>query len=159
MKFRYKEIRIRMQSGASEVAKRVPEWEVPVIQAIHPEITEIRDTCHEMAGPVSVSREYDRLREAYGAERAEGGTKGIPYVEAVYGQHAAGHNALKQAMLTARLPESTEITPEDASPELRQDVLAAISESADTADLIGQDEDVGTFAAAQVEAGGDSLIA
>jgi hypothetical protein len=154
MKFRYKEIRIRMGGGTSEVSKRVPEWEVPVIQALHVEVTEVRDTCHDTEETPSVSGEFGRLREAYGAERVEGGTKGLPYVEAIYGQHGAGLAALRRAMEGARLPLDTPVTPDDASPELRQDVLEAISE-ADT-DKIAE---LGSPLPAQAEPEREALLA
>jgi hypothetical protein len=141
MKLRYKKIEVRMQQGASIVQIDVPEWTVPVIQAIHPEVTEISDVVVDMPTP-SVSREMNRMKVTYGAEREEGGFTGIAYVEAVYGQNALGLAALKRAMQAAVLPDSTPVTPQALSPVLRQDLLQAISDtSSEVSDLIGADAD------------------
>jgi hypothetical protein len=137
MKFRYKKIKIRMQQGASELEKIVPEWEVPIVQAVHPEVSEVSDVVVESAA-LSVSEEYQRLQNAYGAEREEGGLTGMAYIEAVYGQHGAGQQALKRAMQGAILPASAEVTPLEGSPALRQDLLLAIGDNnSDALDLIG----------------------
>jgi|GEM_PF-4091951 len=147
MKLRYKEIEVRMQQGASILRLRVPEWEVPIIMAIHPEVTEIRD-CVEQRDAPSVSKEMDRLKLAYGAEREEGGITGLTYVEAVYGQHGIGLQSLKRAMQGAVLPATTAATPYDLSPELRQDLLQSLGDDLEITDLIGETvEDDDTIAA------------
>ena len=137
MKLRYKKVKIRMQQGASELEKIVPEWEVPIIQAIHPEVSEVSDVVVESAAP-SVSEEYQRLQNAYGAEREEGGLTGMAYIESVYGQHAAGLQALRRAMQAAVLPANAVVTPFEGSPALRQDLLAALGDNSDATDLIGE---------------------
>lgn len=145
MKIRYKDISIRMQSGASVAVRRVPIWEVPIIQAIHPEVTELNDACLEVER-LSVSEEFARLSTAYGAEREEGGMTGVSYCEAVYGSHGIGQQALRIAMQSAVLPADTAVTPNEASPELRQDLLDAISDvPAGAADLIGEANAGSTF--------------
>lgn len=139
MKLRYKKIEVRMQAGASIAQIDVPEWVVPVIQAIHPEVTEISDVVVDMPTP-SVSREMNRMKVTYGSEREEGGFTGIAYAEAVYGQHAIGLAALRKAMQAAVLPNSTPVTPTMLSPVLRQDLLQALSDtSEEVSDLIGVD--------------------
>lgn len=141
MKLSYKEIEIRMQQGAAICRIQVPAWEVPILESMHDEITPIRDICQDREAP-SVSVEMQRLTKAYGAERKEGGFTGVPYVEAVYGTLGIGLANLKQAMQASVLPASTPVTPHDLPPNLRQDVLQAISESDDTiADLIGETDD------------------
>lgn len=150
MKIRYKKVEIRMQQGASILQLEVPEWELPVLQAIHPEITELKDTVHDRVPVPSVSGEMSRLIAAYGAEREEGGITGVAYAEAVYGSHGAGLAALKLVMQGAVLPASTPVTPPELSPSIRQDLLQAISEtSGETSDLLGEvaDEDGLTEAA------------
>lgn len=141
MKLRYKKIEIRLQSGAAIVQRTIPEWEVPVLQAIHNETTELSDVVVDREAP-SVAAEYSRLQLAYGAERQEGGITGVSFVEAVYGQHAIGMNALKRAMQGAVLPRETPVTPTDISPTLRQDLLQALSETpSEINDLIGETDD------------------
>lgn len=139
MKIQYKKIEVRMQSGASIVQIDVPGWAVPIIQAIHPEVTEIKDIVVDR-DPPSVSREMQRLKTTYGAEREEGGFTGVAYVEAVYGQHAIGMNALKRAMQACVLPAATPVTPTELSPEIRQDLLQSLSDvPQEVNDLIGEE--------------------
>jgi hypothetical protein len=141
MKLKYQEIEIRMQQGASMVKLRVPAWETPVLQSMHEEVTILRDVCEERDAP-SVSAEMGRLKVAYGAERKEGGFTGIPYVEGVYGQNQAGVQALKQAMQSCVMPKDSIVTPYALPPELRQDLLQALSEGGDElSDLIGENAD------------------
>ncbi len=140
MKIRYQEIEVRMHSGNAIVRITVPEWEVPVVQAIHPEVSVIRDVVREREAP-SVSSEMTRLQAAYGAERQEGGFTGVTFAESVYGQHAVGTNALKRAMQGAVLPASTPVTLPDASPTLRQDLLQSLTDTpSEVSDLIGEGE-------------------
>jgi hypothetical protein len=118
----------------------VPAWELAVLQAIHEEVTVLRDVTVER-DPPSVAGEFNRLLARYGAERKEGGFTGIPYVESVFGQHAIGRNALKDVMQGSVLLSSTPVTPTDPAPVLRQDLLKALTEtSSDITDLIGSDE-------------------
>ncbi len=141
MKFRFKKIEVRLQSGAAVVPLTVAEWELPIIQAIHNEVTELSDVVVDRE-PMSVSGEYNRLSLCYGSERQEGGITGVSYVESVYGQHAIGQQALKRAMEGARLPSNTPVTMPDASPQLRQDLLQALSGTdAEVSDLIGDVSD------------------
>lgn len=141
MKIKYQELEIRMQSGASSVRKSVPLWEVPVLQAIHDEIQIIRDIVVEQ-DPPSVSGEMGRLINAYGAEREEGGITGIAYAESVYGKHAIGLESLRNVMQRSVLPRSTPVTPIEASPQIRQDLLRSLYDvDSSSSDLIGEIEE------------------
>lgn len=137
MKLRFKQIEVRMGQGVSIIRINVPEWEVPIVQSIHGETTEIKDIVEDREA-ISVSSEFSRLQLAYGAERKEGGITGIPYVEAVYGQGGIGITRLRQAILAARLPSDTPVTPPEMSPELRQDLIRELTDTpGGISDLIG----------------------
>ncbi|MDE2098508.1 MAG: hypothetical protein KGL39_14740 [Patescibacteria group bacterium] len=137
MKMRYKLVEVRMQQGASILRKRVPAWEVPVLQAVHPETTEIEDIVHEVPS-LSVSSEMARLQLAYGGEQKDGKFTGIPYADSVYGQNAVGLRALRAAIQESVLPADTAVTPDDLSPPIRSDLIVPLEgESADASDLIG----------------------
>lgn len=141
MKFKRVEVRIRMRDGATVIQRRVPAWEVPVLEAVHPETSVVNGDLvgeSEDGKPLSVQSEVDRLTASYGYERDTNGTAGGTYFAAAYGAAGAGYQALKRAMQNAVLPDDAEVTPEYSSPELRGDVLAAITDApANVADLIG----------------------
>lgn len=135
MKLKYTRVKITMERVQAAVTKSVPAWEVPVIQAIHPDTEIVKDIVIDTKPP-SVADEYERLSQAYGAERLEGGTAGPPYIEGVYGKGALGVAELKRAMQSCVLPKSTPVTPPEAPPQLRKDLLQALS-SDSVDDLIG----------------------
>lgn len=126
MKLSYKEVRVRMRDGASVITKSVPAWEVPILQAVWPETQEIRDIVVESHRTLTAAGEFDRLTRVYGAERDEGGKQGLPIVAAVYGQHGMGLAALKAAMQSSVLDESTPVTPPPVPPQLDGALVAAI---------------------------------
>lgn len=134
MKIRYQEIEVHMERSESRVTITVPEWEVPIVQAVHPDTQVKRNVCFDVP-TLSVSAEYGRLADAYGAEREEGGKVGGPYIATVYGDKSQGIAALKKAMQGAVLPASTPVTPLEYSPPLNQDLLDSLEGGAD--DLIG----------------------
>lgn len=141
MKMRYKEVNVRFAQGTSEVRKIIPEWEVPVLMAVNEEITEIRDFVVDREPP-SVSVEMERLKKVYGEDKNEKGEfTGVPVAVAVYGQHAIGTRALKEAMQSTVLPNKTPVTPYDVSPPMRQDLLQALTDTpSEISDLIGADD-------------------
>lgn len=137
MKLLYKEIAISMERMMSKTTKRVPAWEVPMIESMHI-VENATDVVFNREEPLSVTEEYDRLRAAYGAEREEDGSIGSPLVERVYGVGAVGIAALKRAMQASVLPKDSAVTPDVASPRIRADLLKALQES-DVSDLIGEE--------------------
>lgn len=127
MKLIYKEIRIRMRDGACILTKQVPAWELPVLQAVWGDgVTELRDIIVEIVKPPTSQGEFDRLARVYSFERDEGGSKGMPFVEAVYGQHGAGVGRLKAAMLASIADQSAVVTPREAPPVLNSELAEAI---------------------------------
>lgn len=152
MKILFKEVRIRMRDGASIITKRVPSWEVPVLQAVWPETQELRDTVGERES-VSVSGEFGRLMAVYGSESNEGGERGLPHVAAVYGQHGAGQAALRAAIQAAVLPENTPVTPRDTPPTINSDLYEAIKSDV----ALGLEEER-VAANARVAAAAESLL-
>ena len=87
--------------------------------------------------------EMERLKKVYGEDKNEKGEfTGVPVAVAVYGQHAIGIRALKEAMQSTVLPNKTPVTPYDVSPPMRQDLLQALTDTpSEISDLIGADDD------------------
>lgn len=126
MKLQYKSVRVRMRDGACILTLQIPAWEVPVLQAVHPESTEVGDIVREKKVAPNSNAEHARLVALYGAETTEGGSRGLNYVDAVYGQHAAGLARLREAMQAAVLPAETPVTPPEVAPEISSDLMEAI---------------------------------
>lgn len=133
MKMQFVDVRIEVAQGSSKVAKWVPAWELPLIYGAGFTVEEVRRVCVERP-TISIGGEYERLSNVYDGDRKLGGTT---IVDQVYGTAQLGRARLKEALLEARLPPSTEVTPFDASPELRQDLLEALAGDSD--DLIGDE--------------------
>lgn len=131
MKMSFVDVRVEVAQGSSKVAKWVPAWELPLLHGAGFTVEEVRRVCVERE-PISISAEYDRLSNVYAGDKRLGGQT---IVEQVYGSQQLGRARLKEALLEARLPPTTEVTPFDASPQLRQDLLEALAGDSD--DLIG----------------------
>lgn len=140
MKLQYAEVAIVLKDRANIVHRRVPVWEVPILEALHGDVSVVKEIVEERPTPSS-DAEFDRLSAAYGESVGENGDKGLPFVAAVYGQHGAGRSALRAAMQAAVLPAETEVTPPEQlvlNKALAASLLAEIASGANVAaDLIG----------------------
>lgn len=103
---RYKKVLVQISKVHSQPLE-VPEWEVPVLRAVHvtgdggtDSVTELEDTLKEREAPDATS-EFQRLATKYGRSETEDGAKGLPYVAAVYGQFGVGTKRLGDAINAA----------------------------------------------------------
>lgn len=87
---------IRRNEGAT-IRASFPEWEIPVIQAVHgvDAVTEVGDRLvnRPLPGPED---EFQRLTTRYKRSRKEDGSYDAPYAHMVYGQ--LGVHKLAEAM-------------------------------------------------------------
>lgn len=96
------------------IPQTVAAWEVPLLEAAHENVVVTGDTTIERAAP-EPQDEYRRLETKYGRSENEDGSRGQPYVAAVYG-HANGGGV-------TRLAEAIK--------------AATVAPASDAADLIG----------------------
>jgi hypothetical protein len=97
VKIQFKTIDIR-RSENTTIRKDVPAWEVPVLEAVHGDVTVIDDlSVSSPIGP-NANDEYMRLSNLYKNTKNEDGSQGVPFVAAVYGQFQQGIEALGEAI-------------------------------------------------------------
>lgn len=87
-----------------------PAWELPILEAMHQSATVIGESTTDRDAP-DVQEEYKRLETRYGRTTNEDGSRGLPYVAAVYGQFNVGYSRLGDAIRAA----TVETPPADAS--------------------------------------------
>ena len=96
------------RDSALHIPETVGAWEVPILEAVFPEVEVKREFLITRDAPV-VEDEFARLSNRYGRSENEDGSKGLPFVEAVYGQHGIGHNRLKAAIEAATVSPETNV--------------------------------------------------
>lgn len=142
MKLQYVEAAVVLKDRANIIHRKVPVWEVPVLEAIHNDVSVVREIVVECPTPSS-DAEYDRLLAAYGNIVNEDGTIGQPCVTAVYGSLGEGRRRLRAAMQEAVLPADTEVTPLEQlvlNKALASALLVDVPAGGDVADdLVGGD--------------------
>lgn len=96
MKVKFHTVDIR-RSELSVIRVTVTAWELPILKAVHGNlnVTPISESAL-LAEPPQAEAELERLTGRYGRERREDGSQGVPFAEAVYGQHAAGVMSLQR---------------------------------------------------------------
>lgn len=87
-----------------------PSWELPILEAMHQSATVVGQSTMDRDAP-DVQDEYKRLETRYGRTTNEDGSRGLPYVAAVYGQFNVGYSRLGDAIKAA----TVETPPADAS--------------------------------------------
>lgn len=128
--FKVKYIRANVEvSDAHTQQVCVPEWEIPILTAMHvrreegPEV--IGQEFAMRDAPPDLRSEYSRLEQRYGRTVQENGSKGAPWVAAVYGTLASGN--LKKALDAAvvEVPDAPLLSPElKGGPELPEGAAA-----------------------------------
>lgn len=89
MKIKHSVVDVR-RSEVSTTRVIVPNWEVPILQALHGHgVAVVKEQEVERAAP-DAGGEFERLAARYGMERKKDGSLGDPFVQNVYGQHQAG---------------------------------------------------------------------
>lgn len=105
-----------VRSQMHQIVADFPEWEKPILEAMH-EAVEVLGEVVVNRDPPNPAEEYERLTRRYGRSENEDGSRGIPYVGAVYGQHGPGIAALGRAIKEATV---------DAAPESAEDLVGAV---------------------------------
>jgi hypothetical protein len=146
MKFKYVEALVAMRERTNIVPKIMPEWELPIVEAIHSAdgvemVRKARDVVVDRPAPSSAA-EYSRLASVYGSNK-----EGVLWVAVIYGNDRMGQQALRAAMQSTVLPAETPITPPPVTPELSRDVYEAIKP-----DIVAGLEDERQLAQARVAA-------
>lgn len=97
------------RSELHTVRDTLPLWEVPLLAAIHDDgavqVLEEVIIAHRELPPAK--EEYQRLENRYKRARNDDGSQGLPVVATVYGQHAAGVQALGRAISDATVAEDS----------------------------------------------------
>lgn len=93
------------RSELHTVEETMPLWEVPVVSAVHDEgaVKILEDVILAKYVLPDAKEEMQRLENRYKRARNEDGSQGLPVVATVYGQHAAGLQALKRAIAEAQV--------------------------------------------------------
>jgi hypothetical protein len=96
------------RSELHTASETMPLWEIPLIEAIHEHgIKVIKEVVIAGREPPNPMEEFQRLENRYKRARNEDGSFGLPVVAAVYGQHAAGLQALSRAIEAAKVEEDS----------------------------------------------------
>jgi hypothetical protein len=93
------------------IVEWVPAWELPILEAMHQSVSLIGQSTFDDREPPDVQEEYKRLETRYGRTTNEDGSRGLPFVAAVYGQFNVGYSRLADAIKAAIV----ETPPADAS--------------------------------------------
>lgn len=88
------------RDAALAIPQRVAAWELPLLEAAHPTVEVTAELVFDREPPAAED-EFQRLKTRYGRSENEDGSKGLPYVEAVYGQHGVGVSRLRDAISSA----------------------------------------------------------
>jgi hypothetical protein len=97
---KYTKLRVKT-SELFELEHCVPEWEVPIVQAVHSarDGVTIVDTDILVDRPLpEAADEFTRLVTRYRTTEKEDGSRGIPFVAAVYGEFGIGTRKLAEAI-------------------------------------------------------------
>lgn len=95
------------RSEVTEPVVTVRAWELPLLEAMHPTVEVVSEAPYALTVG-SAADEYRRLVTVYGRTTNEDGSRGLPYVAAVYGQFQLGERALEKAILAATVDEPAE---------------------------------------------------
>lgn len=99
MAIKYVKVKV-IRSELHAVIDSYPEWEIPILEAMHQAVERIGEVVHNVDTP-DAEGEFERLKNRYGRSENEDGSRGIPYVASIYGQHGAGIQALRRAIEAA----------------------------------------------------------
>ena len=102
------ELKIRRKELA-EFVETFAAWELPILEAMHHTVEIVGETTWDREAP-ETQDEYKRLETRYGRTTNEDGSRGLPYVAAVFGQFNVGMQRLGDAIKAA-----TVVTPTDVS--------------------------------------------
>lgn len=97
------------RSELHTVVETYPLWEVPVVAAVHDDgaLKVVADVTLADRELPDAKEEYERLDVRYKRARNDDGSFGLAVVANVYGQHAAGLQALRRAIQDAKVEEDS----------------------------------------------------
>ena len=98
------EVKIR-RSELTEPVAIYSVWELPILEAAHIQVTVLREL-EISRTPPDAQDEYTRLENRYGRTVNEDGSRGLPYVAAIYGQFNAGVQKLADAIKHATVEDT-----------------------------------------------------
>lgn len=104
MAIKYVKVKV-IRSEMHQVIDNYPEWEIEILEAIHQAVERLGEITYNIAAPDALD-EFERLKNRYGRSENEDGSRGIPYVASVYGQHNVGVTALRRAIEKAVVQEA-----------------------------------------------------
>lgn len=96
MAIKYLKVKV-IRSELHQVVDNYPEWEVPILEAMHQAVERLGEIVQNVDTP-NAEDEFERLKNRYGRSENDDGTKGIPYVASIYGQHGIGITTLRRAI-------------------------------------------------------------
>jgi hypothetical protein len=100
---------VQVKVRRSEVIEPVAifaAWELPILEAMHLEVAVLQELTLPRDPPDALA-EYQRLETRYGRTTNEDGTRGLPFVAAVYGQFNVGQSRLADAIKAATVEAPT----------------------------------------------------
>lgn len=100
MAIKYVQVKIR-RNELHTLEDSYPTWELPILEAMHGSGVTVTKEFAVTRDTPTAEEEYQRLDNRYRRMENEDGSKGMPYVAAVYGQHALGINRLREAIEAA----------------------------------------------------------
>lgn len=123
---RYKNVSVQ-RSELMTIVRSVPEWVVPILGAVHgtDKVVELGEEFVDRDLPPA-REEASRLEILYGRSENEDGSKGIPFVAAVYGQNMMGLNHLDAAMKAAivdKAPSGAKVVKQGKAREKLADLI------------------------------------
>jgi hypothetical protein len=132
------------RSEVMEPVTTIRAWELPILEAMHVTV-EVIDEAPYAIKITSADDEYARLEKVYGRTTNEDGSRGLPYVAAVYGQFQLGRNRLLEAIKGAYTDEDVPpVTLKSNIPDMGADeradavdIAAPAVAPAEAADLLG----------------------
>ena len=92
------------RSEVTEIPTTIRAWELPILEAMHQTVEVIDEVPYTLIIR-NVEDEYQRLQTVYGRTTNEDGSRGLPYVAAVYGQFQLGRQKLAEAIKAATVDE------------------------------------------------------
>lgn len=106
MTIKAQKIRVR-RDEVTAIENTLPLWEIPIMEAVHQSghgSTLGEEVILDRAAP-EVEDEYMRLEQRYGRMTNEDGSRGVPFVAAVYGTLATGRQNLARAIAEATVSD------------------------------------------------------
>jgi hypothetical protein len=100
-------LNVKVFRDQTTIVEWIRAWELPMLEAIHHNVEVVGEGVSNRTLP-DPTDEYQRLLTRYGRTTNEDGSRGIPYVAAVFGQFQVGTTRLAEAMKASEVPALVE---------------------------------------------------